>query len=68
MKMSKLNSKIILLLVIAIALLYATFALASPGILASGPRDGTDFKNWEIFLIDPVTGDAKNLTNNPGDD
>lgn len=61
--MDKLISKVIQLSVVAMAM-HTTFALASPGILASRNIGA----NWEIFLIDPITGDAKNLTNNPRDD
>lgn len=61
--MDKQISKAIPLLVV-IAWLRATAGLASPGILASSGFAG----NWEIYLINPETGDAKNLTNTPGDD
>jgi hypothetical protein len=63
---NKLSPKVIVirLLVVVIVPLHATISLASPGILASSGKGG----NWEIYLIDPATGDAKNLTNDPGDD
>ena len=65
--MDKRIPKVLQLLLIAIiiaAIRNASPAFASPGILASSRKDG----NWEIFRIDPITGDAKNLTNHLADD